>query len=247
MKTVLTSLNSILFLLVTGIGALPVSAFATDQTVQDLQGTPTPPVSTPQNMIDNPPEDKAFDVPTLEEQQGAASGKAIPQMKNSINNTAAAITSAKRSDELSKEKSREEAKQINLLLLKKGLIKQQPMGSAMYSVGAAGTESNAALEQVQKAVGLYPNETSLPDGDSAKINAGKPTPLTMAAIGALPNGDGTQYTQSDIDAAKQAIQNKQDELNSTTSSAPSKPVPGEIIAQPAEPANPTKDNNGAIQ
>ena len=126
--------------------------------------------------------------------------------KQAMKKSEDAINNAQQKDQQAINDANQAALATNTLLVQKGLLKNMPAGTEQFSVGALGTESNAVLQHIQGIVGIYSDEIALPDGDPRKVNAGQPTPATMAAINALPNGDGSEYTQADIDAAKQAAQ-----------------------------------------
>ena len=153
---------------------------------------------TPEDLTNYPPEDLSYEYTEDKFKAAHRLYLADERMKEDMRQ-------AERNRETAQSDQYEEARRINRFLYEKGLIKQLPMGNEMNYVGAPGTESNEVLEYIQELVGLYPEETALPPGHSDKRNAGNPTALTMAAINALPDGDGTKYTASDIAAARQAV------------------------------------------
>ena len=79
-------------------------------------------------------------------------------------------------------------------------------------MGGQGTKSAAALEQVQKTVGLYPNDTAQPLDAPDRGQAGQPTELTLLALDLLPPRPETGYTQQDIQKALNAINAKRAQI-----------------------------------
>jgi ElaB/YqjD/DUF883 family membrane-anchored ribosome-binding protein len=96
-------------------------------------------------------------------------------------------------------------------LVQKGFLHIEPLEENCV-MGGVGTKSGAALEQIQKTVGLYPNQTSLPLDAPDRGNAGKPTDLTLMALKLLPPRPETGYTQQDIKKAVDAINAEREKI-----------------------------------
>lgn len=96
-------------------------------------------------------------------------------------------------------------------LVQKGFMHIEPLEENCV-MGGVGSKSGAALEQVQKTVGLYPNQTSLPLDAPDRGNAGKPTDLTLLALKLLPPRPETGYTQQDIKKAMDAINAEREKI-----------------------------------
>ena len=114
-----------------------------------------------------------------------------------------AMEAAQQQEAQASTNKRADALAANKLLLEKGLIKKN-LNPAQ--TGQPNTESYDVVEHLQSVLGLYQDEFARSPGDPARVNTGKLTPATVAAIQTLPYGDGSKYTQQDLDTAKAAAQ-----------------------------------------